>query len=168
LSCESRSTSDLARYFGIEINELEFLYALPSSDNPEVGFVGSVHGYLGQLPPIGYGVHAKPVAKLMRSYGLDAKAHRGMALKAIKREIAAGRPVMVWAIKDMGYSTPVEYTAKDGSTTTVARFEHTFIVIGYNQDFITVLDNERVYSVTIDQFKTSWGTLGNLAITISN
>lgn len=90
-----------------------------------------------------------------------------MSLKALKREIAAGRPVMVWAIRDMGYSTPVEYTADDGTTTIVARFEHTFIVIGYDPEYITVLDNERVYSVTHDQFKISWGILGNLAVSIN-
>ncbi len=167
LSCESRSASDLARFFGIHFTELEFLNALPTSDNPDEGFVGSVHGFLGQLPPLGYGVHAVPVAKLMRSFGLDAEAHRDMSLKDLKREIAAGRPVMVWAIKDMAYSTPVEYTANDGKTTIVARYEHTFIVIGYGENFITVLDNERVYSVSIEQFKTSWGFLGNMAITIS-
>lgn len=167
LSCESRSASDLARYFGVDFTELDFLYALPQSDNPDEGFVGSVHGFLGQLPPLGYGVHARPVAKLMRSFGLKAEAHKDMSLKELKREIAAGRPVMIWAIKDLAYGTPVEYTANDGKTTTVARYEHTFIVIGYGDNTITVLDNDRVYSVTTDQFRTSWGVLGNLAVTIS-
>lgn len=168
LSCESRSASDLARFFGVNFTELEFLYALPQSDNPEVGFVGSVNGFLGQLPPLGYGVHARPVAKLMRSFGLDAEAHKDMSFKDLKKEVAAGRPVMVWAIADMGYSAPVEYTSSDGKTSIVARFEHTFIVIGFGDDYVTVLDNERIYSVTTDQFKASWGVLGNMAITISD
>lgn len=167
LSCESRSASDLARYFGVDFTELEFLYALPSSDNPDVGFVGDVNGGLGQLPPLGYGVHAAPVAALMQSFGLDATAHKGLTLKSLKEEIAAGRPVMIWAIKDLGTSMPVEYTASDGDTTIVASFEHTFIVIGYGPGYITVLDNERVYSVSTEQFVASWGVLGNMAITVS-
>lgn len=168
LSCESRSASDLARFFGVQFTELEFLYALPTSDNPETGFVGDVHGYLGQLPPFGYGVHAKPVAKLMRAYGLPATAHKGMKLREIKLELAAGRPVMIWAISEMGSSTPVEYTASDGETTIVARYEHTFIVIGYGPGTITVLDNDRVYSVSTEQFLNSWGVLGNLGITVNS
>jgi len=167
LSCESRSASDLARYFGIYFTELEFLYALPASDNPDTGFVGDVHGYLGQLPPLGYGVHARPVAALMQSFGLNATAHKGLSLATVKTEVAAGRPVMVWAIKDLGTSTPVEYIASDGDITIVARFEHTVIVIGYGPNYITVLDNERVYSVSTDQFLNSWGVLGNMGITVS-
>lgn len=166
LSCESRSASDLARYFGVYFTELEFLYALPSSDNPDAGFVGDVQGSLGQLPPLGYGVHARPVAALMQTFGLNAAAHKGLTLAAIKEELAAGRPVMVWAIRGLGISTPVEYTASDGDTTIVARFEHTFIVIGYSPGYITVLDNERIYSVSTEQFLDSWGVLGNMGITV--
>lgn len=167
LSCESRSASDLARYFGVYFTELEFLYALPTSDNPDAGFVGDVQGLLGQLPPLGYGVHAAPVAKLLRTFGLDATAHKGLSLKTVREELAAGRPVMVWAIKDLGSSTPVEYEASDGDITIVARFEHTVIVIGYGPGYITVLDNERVYSVPTEQFLNSWGVLGNMAITVA-
>ena len=168
LSCESRSASDLARYFGVYFTELEFLYALPSSDNPDAGFVGDVHGFLGQLPPLGYGVHARPVAALMREFGLNATAYKGLSLAEIKAELSAGRPVMIWAIRDLGTSTPVEYTASDGDITIVARYEHTFIVIGYGDGYITVLDNDRVYSVSTDQFLNSWGLLGNMGITVND
>ncbi|HUF39087.1 MAG TPA: C39 family peptidase [Anaerolineales bacterium] len=167
LSCESRSASDFARYFGVYFTELEFLYALPLSDNPDTGFVGDVQGPLGQLPPLGYGVHARPVAALMRSFGLNATAHKGMALDQVRSELAAGRPVMIWAIRELSTSTPVDYTASDGDTTIVARFEHTFIVIGYGPGYITVLDNHRVYSVSTRQFQDSWGVLGNMGITIA-
>ena len=166
LSCESRSASDLARYFGVTFSELEFLYALPTSDNPERGFVGDVRGSLGQLPPLGYGVHAGPVADLMREFGLNAKARWGMDLEDIKIELAARRPVMIWAISDMGYSSPVEYTDSNGETATVARYEHTFIVIGYGPGSVTVLDNEKIYSVTEERFLRSWGVLGNMGIVI--
>jgi uncharacterized protein YvpB len=164
LSCESRSASDFARYFGVYFTELEFLYALPFSGNPEKGFVGSAGDPLGGLPPNGYGVHAGPVAKLLREFGLVAEAVRGMSFDQLRTEIAAGRPVMVWAIRDLGYSEPMTYTAPDGETVTVARFEHTFIVIGYGEDYITVLDNDRVYGVSTEQFLRSWGVLGRMAI----
>ena len=72
LDCESRSAVDWAAYFGVKIDELTFFNALPSSDNPDKGFVGNVHGAWGQIPPYDYGVHAKPVAKLFRAYGLEA------------------------------------------------------------------------------------------------
>jgi len=62
LSCESRSAADWASYFGVAIDELEFLGRLPISDNPEIGFVGDVNGNWGKIPPDSYGVHAGPVA----------------------------------------------------------------------------------------------------------
>jgi uncharacterized protein YvpB len=166
LSCESRSASDLARYFGVEFSEAAFLWALPASDNPTKGFVGSATDPLGGLPPNGYGVHAPPVAELMRAWGLPATAHFGMSLEGLQEEIATGRPVMIWAIRDLSYSTPIDYSSSDGATTIVARYEHTFIVIGYGPDHVTVEDNGLVYTVSLDQFMTSWGVLGYMAITI--
>ena len=167
LSCEARSASDFARYFGMEFTELAFLWALPDSDNPEKGFVGNVTDPLGGLPPNGYGVHAPPVAGLMRAWGLPATARRGMSYAELQEEIAAGRPVMIWAIRDFGYSTPIEYTSSDGETTIVAQYEHTFVVIGYGPGYVTVLDNERVYSVSVEQFLTSWSVLGHQAIVVA-
>ncbi|HLF88120.1 MAG TPA: C39 family peptidase [Anaerolineales bacterium] len=166
LSCESRSASDLAQFFGVAFTEMDFLRALPVSDNPEKGFVGSVTDPLGSLPPNGYGVHAPPVAALMRAWGLPAIARRGMSFLELQGEIAAGRPVMIWAIRQLGYSTPVEYTSSDGETIMVARYEHTFITIGYSQDYVTVVDNHLVYRVSVEQFLTSWGLLGNMGIVI--
>jgi len=166
LSCESRSASDLAQFFGVAFTELDFLWALPASDNPEKGFVGSVTAPLGSLPPNGYGVHAPPVAALMREWGLPAIARREMSFLELQGEIVAGRPVMIWAIRQLGYSTPVEYTSSDGETNIVARYEHTFIAIGYGQDYVTVVDNQHVYSVSVEQFLTSWGVLGNMGIVI--
>ena len=145
---------------------MDFLRALPVSDNPEKGFVGSVTDPLGSLPPNGYGVHAPPVAALMRAWGLPAIARRGMSFLELQGEITAGRPVMIWAIRQLGYSTPVEYTSSDGETIMVARYEHTFITIGYSQDYVTVVDNHLVYRVSVEQFLTSWGLLGNMGIVI--
>ena len=166
LSCESRSASDLAAYFGYSFAEVNFLWSLPASDNPNKGFVGSVTDALGGLPPNGYGVYAGPVADLMRAWGVPATAHFGMSYEELQIQIAAGRPVMIWGIRELGYSDPVPYTSSDGETSIVARYEHTFIVIGYGPDYITVEDNGRIYSVSLNQFLTSWAVLGNMAVTI--
>ena len=61
LGCEASVAIDLANYFGVSIIESEFQNRLPLSDNPDYGFVGSVEGPWGQVPPYAYGVHAGPV-----------------------------------------------------------------------------------------------------------
>jgi predicted double-glycine peptidase len=91
-------------------------------------------------------VHAKPVAKLLRAHGLKAQAVRNMSWDALRAEIAAGRPVIVWVIGHVERGTPVPYTASDGHATTVARFQHTVVVTGYSANGVTFLDGAWVYS----------------------
>jgi uncharacterized protein YvpB len=164
LSCESRSAVDWAAYFGKSINEYKFFNGLPVHDNPNKGFVGNVYGSWGQIPPAPYGVHSKPIAQRLREYGLNAQAVRGMTYQELKAEIAAGRPVIVWIVGHVALGTPVSYTASGGAVTTVARFEHTVIVIGYTEHKVTVLDGSRVYTRYKKGFMKSWGVLENQAV----
>lgn len=164
LSCEASSAVDWAAFFGYSIDELEFFEGIPVSDNPEKGFVGDVNGKWGQIPPRDYGVHAEPVAERLRDYGVSAQAVREMSLQALKAEIAAGRPVMVWVASHVYRGTPIPYTASDGETVIVAKFEHTVIVTGYDEYRLTFLDGDDVYQRPEKEFLRSWGVLGNLGI----
>jgi len=164
LDCESQSAVDFARFFGVSIDERDFISRLPYSDDPEEGFVGAINGPMGQLPPSDYGIHAKPIAKLLRDYGVNAKAVRGWNLDKIKNEIASGRPVIAWIVNMPFEIDSQEYTASNGNTTRVARFEHTWIIIGYNMNGFTVVDSEWTYNVKTSTFQQRWDALGNQAI----
>ena len=164
LDCESRSAVDWAAYFGVVIDERAFFGRLPSSDNPDHGFVGNVNGAWGQIPPNDYGVHAKPVARLLRSYGLEADAVQGFSWHDLQAEIAAGEPAIVWVVGRVARGTPVPYVSSDGHQTTVARFQHTVILTDYDQQYVTVLDGDWVYQRSVKDFLDSWGALGNMAV----
>ncbi len=166
LSCESRSAADLAGYWGISVGETQFLHALPQSDNPDKGFVGSPDDSWGNLPPQGYGVHAAPVAKTLREFGLYASAHQHLTWDDLRSEINAGRPVIVWVIGSMWSGTPVEYQAPDGSSSMVAAFEHTMILTGYNNTSVQVLDayTGQYETFGVSAFLNSWSVLGNMAV----
>jgi uncharacterized protein YvpB len=169
LSCESRSATDLARFWGIEFDEIAFFESLPTSDNPEKGFVGNVHGVWGQIPPKPYGVHARPVAAALRRFGLNARAQYGMTLEELKFEIASGRPVVVWVVGHVWEGKPIIYTAEDGSQVTVARYEHTMLAYGYDKAGIYLIDAgsgmKRNYGYK--KFMASWDVLGNIAVSAS-
>ncbi len=169
LSCESRSAVDLAAFWGVSISESAFFNNLPKSDNPDKGFVGDVYGAWGQVPPQPYGVHARPVAKLLRQYGIAAEARYGLSWADLRAEIAAGRPVIVWVVGIVWSGTAQNYTAKDGSVVLVAPYEHTMILIGYDENNVTLVDsgsgNTQTYSV--GNFRASWGVLGNMAVTVN-
>lgn len=167
LSCESRSAVDWAKFFGQTIGEIEFLNKLPSSDNPDVGFVGNVYGTWGQIPPNDYGVHAEPVAKLLRSqdYGLPAIAREGLTFDELRAEIANGRPVIVWIAGNVQRGAPEYYRAQsDQGISVVARYEHTVIAYGYDASNVWVQNGGNKVPIKIDQFLDSWSALGNMAV----
>jgi uncharacterized protein YvpB len=164
LSCESRSAADWAGYFGVTIDELEFFGRLPISDNPDVGFAGDVNGKWGNIPPDSYGVHAGPVATLLRDYGLSAEARRDLTWDDLRAELDAGRPAIVWVTGHVSAGKAVEYVAADGQTVVVAPFEHTVIVVGYTKDSVSILDGSKIYSRSFERFLDSWSVLGNMAI----
>jgi uncharacterized protein YvpB len=155
---------DWARFFGVQINELEFIDRLPESDDPEQGFVGNINGPMGQVPPGDYGVYPGPVASLLREYGLNASAVKNWDIDALKHEIAAGRPVIVWIVNLPFNVSPREYTASNGNTTIVAPYQHTWIVTGYNSASFTVVDSEWSYNVLTQTFIERWDALENRAI----
>lgn len=166
LSCESRSAADWAAFWGVEISESEFLSNLPRSDNPDTGFVGDPEDAWGYTPPYSYGVHAGPVAALLRTYGLQAEAQHGLKWKNLRKEVAAGRPVIVWVIGQMWRGNSRSYTAADGNATRVAPFEHTMILIGYDSSTVTAIDaySGGTQRYLLETFLNSWSVLDNMAI----
>lgn len=156
---------DWAAFFGVKIGEIEFQNALPITDNPNTGYVGSPTGERGWIPPNSYGVHAAPVAALLQQYGLQAQSVHQLAFEDLQREIAAGQPVIVWVIGNTWSGVQgISYTASDGETLIVAPYEHTVIVIGYTPQAVTVIDGNMIYSAATDQFLDSWSVLGYQAV----
>lgn len=165
LDCEARSAVDWAAFFGFRINESDFLNRLPKSDDPEKGFVGNLNGYLGQLPPKSYGVHAAPITSVLRSFGVNAQAVKGLSWDDLKNEILANRPVIAWVVNYPYAIETRQYTAPStGNTTTVARYEHTWIISGYSNWSVTVVDSEYTYQIDINEFLSRWAALGNMTI----
>lgn len=174
LDCETRVAVDWAAFFGHRINEDQFFNRLRKSDNPDKGFVGNVHGTWGKIPPNDYGVHAEPVARLLREYGVEAYTHHPFSWDELRAEIAAGRPVYVFVVGSGGdpgsyyhvrSGVPILYEDSDGQISIVAHYEHTVMVIGYDPDYVTIRDGASVYQVPVNRFLRSWSALGNMAIT---
>jgi uncharacterized protein YvpB len=166
LSCESRSASDFAAFFGVTASEADILEALSRSDNPNYGFVGSPDGAWGQIPPKSYGVHANPLEDVLNGFGLPVYGERNLTWDFLRSEIAVGRPVIVWIIGSMWNGTPVMYTDAKGRTAIVAAYEHTMILIGYDPSTVWVVDayDGQTKAFPLSSFLTSWAVLGNMAV----
>lgn len=167
LSCEARSAVDWMAFWGVSLSESDFLSQLPRSDNPDRGYVGHANDVWGLIPPHSYGVHAEPVAALLREYGFEAEAQRDLSWDDLRREIAAGHPVIVWVIGQMWPGIPRPYSDSEGHNTIVASFEHTMILTGYDASHVSVVDAFSGLSLTFSQqaFLDSWSVLGNMAVT---
>jgi hypothetical protein len=143
LSCESRSATDLAAYWGTVFSEDDFFRRLPRSDNPYRGFLGDVDLPPGTMPPAGYGVYGGP-------------------------ELAAGRPVIVWATYDMRLPGVEAWTSSDGATSVVVQWQHTFIAVGYDEGGLYLVDAydgaEKYF--TYEAFDSAWAQLGRMAVTV--
>ncbi len=170
LSCESRSAVDLAAFWGIGVAEEDFFATLPRSDNPHLGFVGNVDDPPGSLPPGGYGVYAEPVAIALRRYGLDAHAHRWLGMDALREELAAGRPVVIWATYRMLQPEIASWTAADGTVSLVIQWEHTFIAVGYDAEGVYLIDayDGRTHYYPTAQFLPAWMQLNEMAVTVND
>lgn len=165
ISCESSSAADWATFFGVETYEANIQFALPTSDNPDTGFVGNVHDPWGQIPPYSYGVHAEPIAEVLyNDFDLPAQAEKDFTLEELKAELAAGQPVIAWVIGNMVAGEAVEYKDKNGKISVVAPYEHTVIITGYGPGIIRYLNNGRFYEVPEDIFLRSWKVLGNMVV----
>jgi subtilisin-like proprotein convertase family protein/uncharacterized protein YvpB len=169
LDCESRSAVDWAKHYGFNIDEIHFLNNLPRSDDPEVGFVGNPDGVWGNIPPNDYGVHAAPIAELLRDYGLTAESVKSLSWDGLKAQIASGNPVIVWIIGDNSLGlvngTPRYYTASSThNLLIVSRYEHTVIVVGYSSSSVTILNGSHFKNILVDQFLDSWSALDFMAV----
>ncbi len=166
LSCESRAAADIAAYWGIAASEKDILQALPSSDDPNIGFVGDVNGKWGNIPPQDYGVHAAPIADVLQRFGLEAQAVSGIAFNELQTELALGRPVIVWVVGVVWNGIPQQYVTSQGNVVTVAAFEHTMVAVGYGPETITLVNSGDGKSAeyAISDFLASWGVLNNMAV----
>ena len=167
IGCEASAVRDWAGYFGVEIHESNFQFQLPASDNPDFGFVGSVTDPWGQVPPYSYGVHAYPVANLLRSaYGMNARGVKHFTIEQLKREVASNRPVIAWVIGNVVGGIPYLYADKDSRQVIVAAYEHVVIVTGYTREKIRYMNNGRFYDIPQETFENSWKVLENMVVVL--
>jgi uncharacterized protein YvpB len=168
LSCEIRSATDVANFWGRPTTEDQLIALLPHSDDPNLGFVGDINAPAGSLPPVGYGVYAAPIAQVLRRWGLDARAHYGFTLDQLKRELQAGRPVIIWGTYEMRQSPLIPFTTARGVGVLIVQWEHTYVAVGYDSGGVYLVDaydaSQRYFDYTT--FSQGWSQLVQMAVTV--
>ncbi len=180
LSCESASACSLMRYMGYSCGgDMDVFNALPQSyDNPHRGFVGSVDSPAGSLPPglgqgNGYGIYVEALSYGLRNLGVASHYTYWASLDTLRGLIAQGVPTMVMATHGLGAygQQPITFTPTDGDggPVTVIRYQHSYVLIGYDAGGFWAIDP---WSASIDYFSNArleadWEKLGRQALWVT-
>ena len=166
LTCESRSAADLLSFHGIAASEADVFGRIARSDNPDTGFVGDPDGPPGRLPPEGYGVHAEPVAAALIDLGLDAQASRGRSYEWLEEQTREARPVIVWITASCDLSKRAAMSDTRGRAFSVARGEHTVLVVSADGSGVTVVDPAGGFRRQFEraEFEAAWTLFDRMAI----
>lgn len=141
LSCEAASARMAAEAAGIIVTEAQIRNLLPSSDNPDIGFVGSYYGSNG-LPmetiQEHYGVHAGPIAEVLRKLGVVNAKAESLTDEQIRQALREGKVVIAWIAYAGEKRTPLTKSGPNGSV--FVENEHAVVVIGTDGDRFWVRD----------------------------
>lgn len=164
LSCEYSATRAAVARWGIQLSEADFINNIPTNDNPHLGFRGNIDGSWGGI--YDYGIYAEPIARFLATKGLNTKLIWN-GVDSIKEELSYGRPVVVWVVGGMGYSSTVEASAA-GQNFLLMPLEHAVTLYGYDDQGVYVADpgfGTYDYYAWAD-FQRSWNYLGNMAMSV--
>jgi uncharacterized protein YvpB len=166
LSCEAAALSMVTAYWGRPISEWVFIENMPYDPNPHRGFRGEMTGTFGGTDD--YGVYAEPLVPLLQRYGFQAKAvyARGDA-GMLKRELAAGRPVVVW-MTNMASVQPQLIGEAAGEQFVLVPQEHVVVAYGYDAERVYVADpgDGQYRAFAWDDFLRSWGYFDGMMLRI--
>ncbi len=171
LSCELQAASDLAWYYGKPYTweEIFMLVGYSPEGDPHRGFVGrNLNDQPGNVYPYGYGVYAEPIARALQQIGLPAYVHYGESSTWLRAQVAAGNPVMIWAVGGMRVAELQEWLTTDGVVVHGVPYEHTYLVLGYDAHQVWVQDpwDGKRRAFAWEQFVASWDVLGRMAVVI--
>ncbi len=128
LSCEAAAMRMVLAACGVRAGEEEILARMGKSDDPRVGFRGSVDGNGHDLALADYGVYAEVVQRVLRSYGVPATAVRGMGDWQLRQTVQSGKAVVVWVTAE------TEPTIIEGDGYRLVEGEHVYVVVGVLDD----------------------------------
>ncbi|PEQ44350.1 hypothetical protein CN468_29735 [Bacillus cereus] len=174
--CEVTSLAMLLQYKGVQVDKMQLaseIYRVPFEQNglrgnPYEGFVGNI--YTKEEP--GYGVYNQPIFNLAEKYVPEKVVNlTGRDVQDMYKVVSSGSPV--WVIINTTFKPLAESSFETWKTSSgevkITYFEHSVVVIGYDQNFVYVNDplkNNPRLAVPRTEFEKAWEQMGKQAITI--
>jgi len=166
LSCEAAALSMVTAYWGRPVSEWVFIENMPYNPNPHRGFRGDMNGAFGGTDD--YGVYAEPLVPLLERYGFQAEAvYAHGDAEVLKRELQAGRPVVVW-MTNLASVQPQLVGEANGERFVLVPQEHAVVVYGYDAERVYIADpgDGQYRSFAWSDFLRSWGYFSGMMLRI--
>src|SRR5690606_33201843 len=93
--------------------------------NPYKEFVGNSDGSWG------YGVYWDPIMRILSSRGVQSDLHQNWNISAMAREVAAGRPVIIWRYNGESADYDKDWVAADGTYVDAINGQHGGVITGF-------------------------------------
>ncbi|HDR7646278.1 C39 family peptidase [Bacillus mycoides] len=174
--CEVTSLAMLLQHKGVQVDKMQLaseIHRVPFKQdglhgNPYEGFVGNI--YTKAEP--GYGVYNQPIFNLAEKYVPEKVINlTGRDVQDLYKVISSGSPV--WVIINTTFKPLAESSFETWNTSSgkvkITYYEHSVVVIGYDQNFVYVNDplaNNPRKAVPRAEFEKAWEQMGKQAITI--
>ena len=154
--CEVTSLAMLLQYKGVQVDKMQLaseIHRVPFEQNglrgnPYEGFVGNI--YTKAEP--GYGVYNKPIFNLAEKYVSEKVINlTDRDVKDLYKVISSGSPV--WVIINTTFQPLAESSFETWNTSSgevkITYFEHSVVVVGYDQNFVYVNDPLKIIHVSL-------------------
>ncbi|MBJ8053121.1 C39 family peptidase [Bacillus cereus] len=174
--CEVTSLAMLLQHKGVQVDKMQLaseIHRVPFKQNdlhgnPYEGFVGNI--YTKAEP--GYGVYNQPIFNLAEKYIPEKLINlTGRDVQDLYKVISSDSPV--WVIINTTFKPLAESSFETWNTSSgkvkITYYEHSVVVIGYDQNFVYVNDplaNNPRKAVPRAEFEKAWEQMGKQAITI--
>lgn len=176
--CEVTSLAMLLQYKGVQVDKMQLaseIHRVPFEQdglrgNPYEGFVGNI--YTKAEP--GYGVYNKPIFNLAEKYVSEKVINlTDRDVNDLYKVISSGSPV--WVIINTTFKPLAESSFETWNTSSgevkITYFEHSVVVVGYDQNFVYVNDplkNNPRFAVPRAEFEKAWSKWGNKRLLFYN
>lgn len=172
--CEVTSLAMVLQHAGVKVDKMQLARKIEKDSdpvrksrtgdiirwgNPDHGFVGDITG-----KSMGYAVNNKPLQELMEQY-LPGRIVNvtGKSFDAFLRQVAEGKPVVVWTTGDFLLPDRWESWRHGAEQIRVPLDLHAVVLVGYDPDHVYVNDpltGKKGYKVDKQTFIKSWVALG--------
>lgn len=164
LSCEYASLHIATTMLGDPISEYAFDDLVPQSDNPHLGYRGSIVGEWGNTDD--YGVYSGPLQKALQPVGFHGETFYGDS-RRLRGELDLERPVIVW-LGFWGESGSHDEYSADGRRFQLTPGMHVLVVYGYSEStvFLTDPGTAVLREYSWQEFERLWQVMDRMALSV--